>query len=128
MSGQSIHDIQLFTKLEDSSPLGCLKMLLETRHICPSAPDTLRCFPYRSVDPFVIEANGPDVLFTGCQSKYQAELLYQDAAKFKTTAVKLICVPTFAFTHSIVLLDLETLQSYELGFSAATKTVSMDLC
>lgn len=37
-------------------------------------------------------------------------------SKFKNTAVKLISVPTFALTKSIVLMDLQTLQSYELRF------------
>jgi len=30
--------------------------------------------------------------------------------------VKVISLPTFALTHSVVLLDLETLQSYEVVF------------
>lgn len=46
-SGQNVHDLQLFAKLDDSSPLACLKLLLEFRHLCPTAPDTLRSFPFR---------------------------------------------------------------------------------
>ena len=40
----------------------------------------------------------------------------------KESAVKLISIPTFALTRSIVLLDLETLQSYELKFGPALET------
>ena len=56
--------------MKDPSPLSCLKMLLEIRHLCPSAPDTLRAYPFRNSDPFVIDNKGPDVLFSGCHAKY----------------------------------------------------------
>ena len=65
-SGQNIHDMQLFAKLSDPSPLGCLKLLLEMRQLCPTAPDTLRAFPFKDFDPFMIDAKGPDVFFAGC--------------------------------------------------------------
>jgi DNA polymerase delta subunit 2 len=82
--------------------------------LCPTAPDTLRCFPFREDDPFVIE-RAPDVLFAGCQPTYSEKLIYQHA-KSKESAVKLVSIPTFALSRSIVLIDLETLQSYELSF------------
>jgi len=31
-----------------------MEMLLEIRHICPSAPDTLRAYPQLTEDPFII--------------------------------------------------------------------------
>ena len=115
ISGQAVHDMQLFCKMRDQSPLACMKMLLEIRHLCPSAPDTLRAHQFRDFDPFIIPTQGPDVFFSGCQSQYQEQVILQDS-KFKNTAVKLISVPTFALTKSIVLMDLQTLQSYELKF------------
>ena len=65
-SGQNIHDMQMFSKLSDASPLACLKHLLEMRQLCPTAPDTLRSFPFKDYDPFVIGPKGPDVFFAGC--------------------------------------------------------------
>ena len=64
-SGQNVHDMQLYAKL-DKEPIECLKMLLELRHLCPTCPDTLRSFPFRDGDPFVISEQAPDVFFAGC--------------------------------------------------------------
>ena len=47
MSGQNLHDLQLYSRHNDPTPIGQLKTLLELRHICPTSPDTLRCFPFR---------------------------------------------------------------------------------
>ena len=113
-SGQNLHDMHLYSRLseEDQTPIGQLKMLLSARHICPTAPDTLRCFPFREDDPFVID-RAPDVFFAGCQPSYGEATIFQHANS-RESAVKLLSVPTFAKTRSIVLLDLATLESYEL--------------
>ena len=100
---------------ENRTSVGQLKLLLDAGHVCPTAPDTLRCFPFREDDPFVIETK-PKVFFAGCQPEYQSALVYESEANREATTVKLISVPTFAKTRSIVLVDLETLQSYELKF------------
>ena len=31
-----------------------IKQTLEMRHICPTTPDTLRIYPFKDVDPFII--------------------------------------------------------------------------
>ena len=62
--------MMLFAKFADPSPLARLKMSLQLRHLFPSAPDTLRAFPFRDADPFIIESKGPDVFFAGCQPMY----------------------------------------------------------
>lgn len=115
-SGQNLHDIQLYTKLreEDRSPAALLRLLVGARHLCPTAPDTLRCFPFREEDPFVINT-APEVLFAGCQPCYSEETIFQHKNS-QESAVKVLSVPTFAKTRSIVLLDLTTLESYELKF------------
>ena len=70
-SGQNLHDMSLYSLFgeEESSPIGKLRLLLKARHLCPTAPDTLRCFPFREDDPFVID-RAPDVFFAGCQPSY----------------------------------------------------------
>lgn len=118
-SGQNLHDMRLYSKLDPdvSSPVGQLKYLLHARHLCPTSPDTLRCFPFREDDPFVIE-QAPDVFFAGCQPEYGEETIFQHKNS-KESGMKLVSIPTFAKTRSIVLLDLETLSSYELKFGKA---------
>ena len=99
---------------EETTQVDQLKLLFEAGHVCPTAPDTLRCFPFREDDPFVMDTT-PNVFFAGCQPEYQATTVYESEAN-PDKVVKLISVPTFAKTRSIVLLDLETLQSYEVKF------------
>lgn len=111
-SGQNVHDVRLFSKMADK-PTSCLKALMEMQHICPTSPDTLRSFPFREDDPFVV-GRAPHVFFAGCQPAYGEELLTQD--KSADSILKLVSVPTFALTRSIVLLDVQTLESYELKF------------
>ena len=55
----------------------------------------------------------PDVFFAGCQPAYEEATIFQHKNS-RESAVKIISVPTFAKTRSIVLLDLQTLESYEL--------------
>jgi len=78
------------------------------RHIAPTAPDTLRAFPYVDEDPFVLH-EAPHVYFAGNQDSY-GESLIQSGHH----AVKLISIPAFHKTKSIVLLDVTSLESYEV--------------
>lgn len=47
---------------------------------------------------------------------YKEEILTKNQGKANMQFVKVISLPTFELSHSIVLLDLESLQSYEVGF------------
>jgi DNA polymerase delta subunit 2 len=140
-SGQNVKDMMLnsISKNEDEG-LKCLraiKQTLEMRHLCPTAPDTLRVYPFKESDPFVISGNElnfdedqdnkslytqvPHVYFVGNMEAYNEELLCQ-----KNQYLKVISLPTFATTHSIVLLDMCTLQSFEVAFDFSEKVVSRE--
>ena len=117
-----------------------IKQTLEIRHLCPTAPDTLRVYPFKDSDPFVISpiddnlnlgedeetaaqtskslfTQPPHVHFVGNMQAYKEELLTSQApGKMHQEHVKLISLPTFAKSHSLVLLDLATWQSYEVVF------------
>ena len=54
----------------------------------------------------------PHVYFVGNMEAYKEELLSS-----KGQYLKVISLPTFAKTHSIVLLDMNSLQSFEVGFN-----------
>ena len=84
------------------------------RHVAPTAPDTLRAFPYVDQDPFVLH-DAPHVYFAGNQELY-AERLVTSGVVTCRQAVKILSVPAFRRTRSIVLLDVSTLQSYEVKF------------
>lgn len=61
-SGQNIRDMLLNSKTPQDIPdedegakcLHRIKQSLEIRHLCPTAPDTLRVYPFKNSDPFVI--------------------------------------------------------------------------
>jgi DNA polymerase delta subunit 2 len=80
--------------------------------MCPTSPDTLRSFPFVSEDPFVLD-DAPHVYFAGNQPRYETELIEDDGT------TRLICVPSFRKSKSIVLLDLTTLQTYEYKFDCS---------
>jgi DNA polymerase delta subunit 2 len=105
-SGQNIDDIFSYSKLSDS-PIELLKASLEMRHICPTAPDTLRSFPFVTEDPFIIDG-APHVYFAGNQSKYESKLIKDNVGR----AVRTISIPSFRQTGTVVFVDLETLESY----------------
>lgn len=94
-----------------------MEYLLKSRHICPTAPDTLRfanalkhrCFPFIREDPFVIDET-PNVFIAGNQEIYEAKTMQEGRTK-----CELISIPRFSKTKSIVLLDLRDLTSSELS-------------
>jgi len=81
----------------------------------PTSPDTLRAFPFIDEDPFVI-MDAPHVYFAGNQPTYCTKLIKNEE---ENEATRVICVPSFRRTKSVVLLDLDTLQSYEYKFDCA---------
>ena len=70
-SGQPISDILMNSTIQNS--LDAMEKTLEWSHLCPSAPDTLGCYPYTEDDPFVIE-NCPDIYFAGNQTSFDDRL------------------------------------------------------
>lgn len=60
-SGQNINDIRKYTTIDD--PIECMKSTLKWSHVAPTCPDTLPCYPYFDVDPFII-SQCPHVYFS----------------------------------------------------------------
>ena len=118
-----------------------MKQSLEMRHLCPTAPDTLRTYPFKTSDPFIIDSSiskqtlnlgdedqdeatttasqftqVPNVYFVGTMTAFGEQTLWQ-GNKF----VKLVSVPSFSVTHSLVLLDLETMDTYQVSFDLSSE-------
>ena len=66
-SGQPVLDILMNSALE--LPLDAMEKTLEWRHMCPTAPDTLGCYPYDDDDPFIFNVC-PDIYFAGNQDSF----------------------------------------------------------
>ncbi|RRT61619.1 hypothetical protein B296_00013994 [Ensete ventricosum] len=71
-SGQNIDD--LFKYSEAKNKLEFMERTLRWRHLVPTAPNTLGCYPFTDKDPFLIESC-PHVYFVGNQDKFETTLL-----------------------------------------------------
>jgi DNA polymerase delta subunit 2 len=104
-------------KEDDGGSTDALKALqktLEWGHICPTAPDTLSCYPFTDTDPFVIEqGDAPHVYFAGNQEKFESVLVEGGDKKFRT---RVVCVPSFQKTGEVVLVDTASLEASVVSF------------
>lgn len=73
-SGQNIKDIMKFSTIDD--PLETMKMTLRWSHIAPTCPDTLPCYPFYNLDPFVV-AKCPHVYFTAHNSNVMLTEIFE---------------------------------------------------
>ncbi|XP_031494829.1 DNA polymerase delta small subunit [Nymphaea colorata] len=106
-SGQNIDDLEKYSDAKDK--LEFLERTLRWRHLAPTAPDTLGCYPFTDGDPFVIDGC-PHVYFVGNQSRYESRILKGSEGQ----VVRLICIPRFCETGVAVLLNLRDLECYPL--------------
>jgi len=104
-SGESLCDSLKYCP-NNVDPLEVAKIHLLSRHVAPSAPDTLWCFPFFERDPFVIEKS-PHLYIIGNQPNYAA-------SNWGSDSPNCILVPSFIKTRTIVLLDLDNLSSIPL--------------
>jgi len=110
-SGQNVTDILRNSQMED--PLEAMGALLTWTHMAPTCPDTLVCFPYREKDPFILDEL-PHVFFAGNQSHFGQSTFVSEGGH----EVKLLSVPNFSRTSSLVVLNLKTLEAEEVFFDA----------
>lgn len=109
-SGQPVNDILAFSDIED--PLEALENCLKWSHIAPTAPDTLGCYPYYEIDPFIIK-ECPHVVFAGNQERFDSKL----AVGGEGQTVRLIAVPRFSSTYTAVVLNLKNLECTPIMFN-----------
>ena len=110
-SGQEISNIKQYMEVEDTMEI--MHKLISFRHLAPTAPDTMATFPSSSLDPFVIH-HCPHIYFAANQSEYSTRLIEGvDGQK-----IRLISVPSFSLSSSIVLVDINSLLSFPLSFSS----------
>lgn len=110
-SGQNISDIQKYSSMDNH--LDILEDTLRLRHLAPTAPDTLGCYPFYQKDPFIME-ECPHVYFSGNAPSFQCRTIQgQDGQE-----VLLVTVPEFCNTQTVCLVNLRTLQCEPISFSA----------
>lgn len=94
--------------------MASLTRLLEFRHLAPTAPDTLGCYPYaeEEEDPFVMR-ECPHIFFAGNQPRFETTLVEGPAGE----RVRAILVPDFSVERTCVLVDLDSLECRPLSFA-----------
>ncbi|CAH9105630.1 unnamed protein product [Cuscuta epithymum] len=110
-SGQNIDDLNKYSEAKDK--LEFMERTLKWRHLAPTAPNTLGCYPYDDRDPFFIESC-PHVYFVGNQDEYDTRLIKGSEGQ----VVRLIGIPRFAETGVAVVLNMRNLECYTLSIGA----------
>ncbi|KXZ42854.1 POLD2 protein [Gonium pectorale] len=115
-SGQNLDDMAKYCNVRDR--LDLMERSLACRHLAPTAPDTLTCYPFHDTDPFILESS-PHVYFVGNQPAFATRLTeapQAGAGGAGGVAVRLVCVPSFARSGTIVLVNLRTLACHPVRF------------
>ncbi|CAG5088811.1 Similar to POLD2: DNA polymerase delta subunit 2 (Bos taurus) [Cotesia congregata] len=110
-SGQPIEDIMKVANLNEYSPIDWLEKTLYWRHFAPTAPDTLAAYPYVETDPFIMD-ECPDIYFVGNTNEYATKCVIGDQGQ----TIRLICIPKFSKTHTAVVVDLLSLETWPITF------------
>ncbi|KAJ1403343.1 DNA-polymerase alpha/epsilon, subunit B [Sesbania bispinosa] len=98
-SGQNIDDLDKYSEAKDK--LDFVERTLRWRHLAPTAPNTLGCYPFTDRDPFFIESC-PHVYFVGNQDKYDTRVIKGSDGQL----VRLISVPKFSETGVAVMVTV----------------------
>ncbi|XP_030526063.1 DNA polymerase delta small subunit [Rhodamnia argentea] len=111
-SGQNIEDLEKYS--EAKNKLEFVERTLRWRHLAPTTPNTLGCYPFTDRDPFLIESC-PHVYFVGNQDEYETQLVEGSEGQL----VRLICIPKFCETGTAVVLNLRNLECHTLTFGTS---------
>ncbi|KAB1216451.1 DNA polymerase delta small subunit [Morella rubra] len=108
-SGQNVDDLEKYSEAKDK--IEFMERTLRWRHLAPTAPNTLGCYPFTDRDPFLVESC-PHVYFAGNQDRYKTDLIKGSEGQL----VRLICIPRFCDTGVAVVLNLRNLECHPLSF------------
>eukprot|EP00744_Colponema_vietnamica_P017040 GILI01023924.1.p1 GENE.GILI01023924.1~~GILI01023924.1.p1 ORF type:complete len:362 (+),score=83.41 GILI01023924.1:147-1088(+) len=93
-SGQNLDDLRRQTSF--SSNVEAMQALLDCGCACPTAPNTLLCYPFADADPFTFVA-APDALICCNTSRYETAF---------SGGVRFVSVPSFKESGILVLIDV----------------------
>lgn len=114
-SGQPLNDMYKYLPSPPVTRLGLVTSTLHWRHMAPTAPDTLWCYPYFTSDPFIIQAT-PHFYVVGNQPKFQTRLVRSEGradgeGANDDTRCRVILLPKFSETGILVLVNLRTAET-----------------
>lgn len=112
-SGENLSDLRRLTRKSGSVDL--LRKILDWQHLAPTVPDTIDGFPFIDRDPLIIETF-PHILFAANQPEASHTIVEFEGER----RALLLSVPSFAKSHSVMLVNLRTLEVAEHNFSVGT--------
>ncbi|TFK42929.1 DNA polymerase alpha/epsilon subunit B-domain-containing protein [Crucibulum laeve] len=121
-SGQPLNDAFKYLPSRRNTRLSILESTLYWRHMAPTAPDTLWCHPYLDADPFIIRET-PDVYIVGGQKHFATKIVEgkneDDVENMRLKSrCRIVMVPSFARSGTLVLINLRTLDVKCINFGA----------
>ncbi|KAF9573126.1 hypothetical protein EC968_008975 [Mortierella alpina] len=109
-SGQTVDDIYKY--VQSDNRLEMATKTLAWRHMAPTAPDTLWCYPFKDRDPFIM-TQSPHIYFVGNQDKFATEFVTGQEGQ----RTRVVMLPSFAESGTIALVNLRTLECQSVSFS-----------
>ena len=108
-SNQLLKSVKSYTNKTDDIEI--ITETIEYGHYCPCCPDTIRGFPFKNTDPFLIESltTTPNIIFHAGAEKFSIRKLELT----KNKVVTLITIPDFVKSNSIILVDPYTSEAIE---------------
>lgn len=104
-SGQPLDSMRQCSHLDSISSL---EQSIRWRHMAPTAPDTLGCYPLSSSEDVFVMTSCPQVYFAGNQPAFQEKLIVTHPGTCYPHT-RLVSIPKFDETHEIVALNLRDL-------------------
>ncbi|TID14965.1 hypothetical protein CANINC_004636 [Pichia inconspicua] len=126
-SGEPVNDIMKYIipnlksegDLKDclfkDSRLRIIEDMLLWQVIAPTAPDTLWCYPFENTDPFTLKET-PHVYIVGNQPRFETSVVELQRKNGDVVSIRVIALPDFDDTKSVVLLDLQSLSCEIVAF------------
>lgn len=115
-SGQPLDDMFRYFPSPPVTRLSIAESTLRWRHIAPTAPDTLWCHPYFTTDPFVLTET-PDIYVVGNQPEFRTKLVAAKEGKATARRCRVVLVPSFKKSGTLVLVNLRTLDVRTVSFA-----------
>jgi len=109
-SGQNIANVIRCSTIEGE--LDALRRTLLWRHVAPTAPDTLGCYPFLDKDPFVMETR-PDLYLAGNCSRFDS-CWVPSPSGVEGEGTLCVTVPRFDLTQTAVIVNLRTMTAETL--------------
>lgn len=117
--GTNLEDIYRFSG--KASMIDLLYSTFVWQHLCPTAPDTLPCYPYQDDDPFMMstvnsEFQCPDVFFAGSRGSSFDYKKVQIPKENGGQNTLILSLPSFQKTGVAALVNLKNLNVRKLEF------------